>query len=88
MRVEFDPAKRTLEHRGLDFADAGGLFARPYLTRADDRRDHGEKRFVSIGRLGDVVVVVVWTPRGEARRIISTGMANEREKAAFEIAVA
>jgi uncharacterized DUF497 family protein len=29
------------------------------------------------------LVVVVWTPRGEVRRIISMRKANEREKALY-----
>ena len=86
MRITFDPAKRalTLEKRGLDFALAGLLFGTRHMTRADDRRDYGEVRFISIGRLGRDVVVLVWTPRGDARRIISMRKANDREKAFFE----
>ena len=86
MRVVFDPAKRalTLEKRGLDFALAGLLFGERHMTRADDRRDYGEPRFISIGSIDRDVVVLVWTPRGEARRIISMRKANAREKAFFE----
>jgi uncharacterized DUF497 family protein len=40
MEITFDPEKRdrTLAERGLDFADAGRLFAGQVLTRPDDRR--------------------------------------------------
>ena len=53
MRIEFDPAKReaTLEHRGLDMARAAEIFAGATLTIADDRKDYGELRFITIGRL-------------------------------------
>ena len=53
MRIEFDPAKReaTLEHRGLDMARAAEIFAGSTLTIADDRKDYGELRFITIGRL-------------------------------------
>lgn len=90
MRITFDPAKRavTLEERGLDFALAGLVFGAPHMTRADDRQDYGEPRFVSIGRLGRDVVVLAWTPRREARRIISMRKANGREKAFFEASMA
>ncbi|UEM03100.1 BrnT family toxin [Skermanella rosea] len=82
MKIEFDPDKRavTLTERGLDMADAGEVFDSPTLTVADDRKDYGEPRFISIGRLGGRMVVIVWTPRGPARRVISMRKANEREQ--------
>jgi uncharacterized DUF497 family protein len=90
VRITFDQAKRalTLEKRGLDFALAGLVFGDRHMTRIDDRRDYGEPRFISIGRLASDVVVLVWTPRGGARRIISMRKANGREKAFFESGLA
>lgn len=81
MRVTFDRAKRrrTLEERGLDFREAREVFDGPHLTRLDARVDYGEPRFVSAGRLSGRMVIIVWTPRGKARRIISMRKANERE---------
>lgn len=69
MRVEFDQAKRevTLAQRGLDFADAISLFSGRSITFEDERRVYGESRFITIGELGERMVVVVWTPRGDAR---------------------
>ena len=48
MPIEFDSAKRlaTLDHRGLDIARAGEVFAGPTLTVEDDRRDYREDRFI------------------------------------------
>lgn len=82
MKIEFDPAKRmaTLEARGLDMADAGKVFAFDHITFADIRFEYGEQRFVTIGSLGGRMVVLAWTARGDARRIISMRKANEREK--------
>lgn len=90
MRITFDPAKRALTHekRGLDFAFAGLVFGVRHMTRIDDRQGYGEPRFVSIGTLGADVVILVWTPRGNARRIISMSKANGREKAFFEAGLA
>jgi len=91
VRVTFDPAKRaiTLERRRLDFALAGLVFDSAHMTRIDDRRDYGETRYISIRRLEHDVVVLVWTPRGQARRIISMSeKANGREKAYFEASLA
>lgn len=54
-------------------ACANDVFEGPTITVEDDRRDYAEQRFITVGFLGRemVVVVVVWTPRGDAYRIIS-----------------
>lgn len=80
--VEYDPEKRaaTIEARGLDMARAGEVFGGATLTVEDDRRDYGENRFITIGFLDSAMVVMVWTPRGLRRRIISMRKANERER--------
>jgi uncharacterized DUF497 family protein len=81
MEIEFDPVKRdqTLQERGLDFARAGEVFAGRHLTMKDDRKEYEEARFQTAGRLDGRIVMVVWTPRGAARRIISMRKVNERE---------
>ena len=85
MPIEFDAAKRTatLEARGLDMARADEVPAGATLTGEDDRRDYGEDRFITIGFLDDTMVVLVWTPRGGAHRIISMRKANERERTLY-----
>lgn len=81
MKITFDPAKQeaTLTNRGLDFAHADEVFAGLHATLPDDRQDYGEPRFISAGMLAGRLVVVVWTPRGDTRRIISMRHAHERE---------
>jgi hypothetical protein len=76
--ISFDREKRAaiLKHRGLDFADAGLVFAGRTVTVQDARRDYGEDRFITAGHLAGRCVVLVWTPRGEARRIISMRYAH------------
>ena len=64
-------------------ARAGEVFAGATLTVEDDRRDYGEDRFITIGFLGGAMVVLVWTPRGGAYRVISMRKANERERALY-----
>ena len=85
MPIEFDAAKRTatLEARGLDMARADEVLAGATLTVEDDRRDYGEDRFVTIGFIDDTMVVLVWTPRRGAHRIISMRKANERERTLY-----
>ncbi len=82
MKIEFDEAKWavTLEARGLDMARAGDVFAGESLTVQDDRQDYGEDRFLTVGFLDGEMVVLVWTPRRNAQRIISMRKANERER--------
>ena len=70
-----DPA-----HRSLDFADASLVFAGPVLEIADNRQDYGEVRIQTIGTLAGRLVMVVWTPRGKARRIVSMRYCNDRER--------
>jgi uncharacterized DUF497 family protein len=55
------------------------VFAGRHATLPDDRKDYGELRFISAGMLGDRLVVIVWTPRGAARRIISMRQAHDEE---------
>ena len=81
MIIEFDPLKRekTLLERGLDFADSGKVFDGLHFVARDDRFDYEEERFFTFGLLDGRMVVIVWTPRNDARRIISMRYANDRE---------
>ena len=86
MTNTWDEAKRriTLAERGLVFAEAELVFVGTHFTRATDRRDFGEERFVTAGFLRERFVVVVWTPRDDGRRIISMRHGHDREKARFQ----
>lgn len=85
MQIEFDPEKRvrTLNERQLDFARAGEVFAKKHFTLEDTRLDYGETRYITIGQLDQRMVVLIWTRRGQVRRIISMRKANEREQAGY-----
>lgn len=85
MKYTSDPTKRakTLAERGLDMDDAGQVFEGPTITFEDDRRDYGEPRFITVGILADRMVLIAWTPRGKARRIISMRKANDREQKTY-----
>lgn len=87
MVMEFDERKRqvTLLERGLDFTDASRVFEGRCITFEDLRQLYGEQRFVTLGELDARLVVIVWTPRGAARRIISMRKANEREQALYRL---
>ena len=85
MNLEFNKVKRdkTLKERGLDFARANEIFAGFHFTGQDFRNIYDEERFITVGYLEARLVVLVWTRRGEARRIISMRKANDREKAIY-----
>jgi uncharacterized DUF497 family protein len=85
VKITFDPTKReaTLKDRRLDFADASQLFAGRTFDIPDLRHDYGEVRIITIGHLHGRMMVVVWTPRGDVRHIISLRKANDREKARY-----
>ena len=84
--IEFDPQKRmeTLLNRGLDFARAPEMFAQAIHTLKDVRKNYGELRLITLGFLDDRLTVIVWTPRGQRKRIISMRYANEREIKAYQ----
>lgn len=85
MVITYDPAKRawTLRERGLDFKDAEEVVGGRTYQRQDARHDYGEVRIVTVGLLRQRMVVVVWTPRGAERHVISMRKANDREKARY-----
>lgn len=87
MQFEWNPAKNqeNIRKHGIDFSDIPAVFASPMLIAVDDRHDYGEERWVGIGLLVDIVVVVVWTELAEDRvRIISARKANRRERDHYE----
>ena len=65
-------------------ARADEVFAGNTITIEDDRQEYGEKRFITVGLLEDRMLVLVWTPRGAARRIISMRKANAREQKNYQ----
>jgi uncharacterized DUF497 family protein len=82
VRITFDPAKRaeTLRERAIDFRDAKHVFAGRTLDVEDIRFDYGETRIQTIGYLAGRMVMVVWTPRGRARRVISMRKCDAKEQ--------
>jgi len=86
MRLSCDETKRqaTLAARGLDFADAGKVFAGRTMTLPDERRDYGEQRFIAAGRLSGRFVMLIWTERDRGRRIISMRYGHADEEAYYQ----
>lgn len=62
--------------------DAIGVFEFSTLQVRSDRE--GEERWKAIGLLKYIIIVVIYTPRGNARRIISARKARESERRAYD----
>ena len=73
----------TFEERGLDLELAIEIFEGLHFTTQDTRFEYEEERFITAGLLDTRLVVLVWTPRGEVRRIISMRKGNDRKKALY-----
>ena len=82
MDVEWDEEKSVLNlaRRGFGFDFAARIFEGPVIEWPDDRRDYGEERIIALGCVDGEWLVVVYTWRGEARRIISARMASRKER--------
>jgi uncharacterized DUF497 family protein len=85
MALEWDERKRlsNLRKHGIDFVDLEPLFEGPTSDKPDGRRDYGEARRIAVGRVGGMILSVVYTWRAEARRIISARKANRHEREDF-----
>jgi uncharacterized protein len=84
MQLEWDESKRlsNLQKHGLDFADASEVLEGLSFT-LEDAGDYDEVRYISLGLLHDMVVVIVHTPRESAERIISMRKADKDETNSF-----
>ena len=78
---EWSEAKRLqiIRDRDLDFRDTVQVFdGRPIIHMASFRND--EDRYVSIAMIESKFYTVVWTWRGDSRRIISFRRARDAEE--------
>jgi uncharacterized DUF497 family protein len=72
--------KLTLIKHGIDFANAKAVFAAATFTFEDDRFPYGEQRFITVGMLRGVVVVIAHTEQNDQIRIISMRKATKNEQ--------
>ncbi len=82
MRFDWDPLKNEQNRlkRGFGFDLASLIFEGHTIEWPDDRRDYGEVRTRAIGEADGKVLLVVFTDRGDVRRIISARLANRKER--------
>jgi uncharacterized DUF497 family protein len=86
VKIEYNEAKLrwTLDERKLDFEDAAAVMADVHLTRPVETGAFGEQRFFTLGKLRSEIVVLVWTPRGDATRMISMRTARRSERKVYK----
>jgi uncharacterized DUF497 family protein len=84
--IEYDPVKSDLNliRRGFDFDYAARIFEGVVIEQVDDRQDYGETRFIAIGQVDSDILTIVYTWRGDVRRIISARKASRVERNAYE----
>ncbi len=89
MSFEWDEEKReaNIRKHGVDFIRAAKIFANPVLERPDDREEYGEDRRIALGHWKEYFTVVIFTWRGENRRIISAWKAGKDEKEEYYKAI-
>jgi uncharacterized DUF497 family protein len=90
MVIVWDPAKAksNFEKHGIAFSDAEPVLFDPYAITIEDEREDDEQRFVALGldALGRILVVV-YTYREQAVRLISVRSATRGERRAYETGI-
>ncbi|MDX9838494.1 MAG: BrnT family toxin [Azoarcus sp.] len=78
-KLEWDEDKRlaNIRKHGIDFVDVPAVFEGDVLTYEDTRFGYGERRFITIGLLRDIVVLVAHTETDDTIRIIHARKASK-----------
>jgi hypothetical protein len=89
MVFEWDEQKRAknLAKHGIDFEAARHVFDGQTLHMLDTRHNYGEQRIGVYGEVNGVVLFVVYTQRGNKRRIISARKAGTHEQEAYYLRI-
>lgn len=83
MWLSFDPAKNLSNQskHGFTLADAQQLEWEYLVSKPDDRLEYGEVRMQGFAPMGNLLLCVIYTDRGDdERRIISLRLATNIEK--------
>ena len=64
------------------------MFAANLVEDEDTRREYGERRIKAIGELNGVIISVVYTWRGDRRRLISARKARADERKKYQAKLA
>ncbi len=83
MEFEWDENKNrtNIAKHGIDFQTAKEVFKDQERIKAEDNRfDYGEKRWISIGKAFNLILVIVYMIRNTKTRIISARIASKKER--------
>ena len=86
MGFEWDEQKRlrNLETHGIDFERAKEIWQGPVREVPSIQNHHGEERFLATGQIEERCITVVFTWRGNNRRIISARPARHYERENYQ----
>ena len=81
MKIEFDPEKNrvNIDKHQIPLTEAHRVEWYTLWCKEDVRRDYNETRMIGYAYIGLRLHCVIYTDRGEVRRIISLRKANKRE---------
>lgn len=87
MDVEYDPKKAQInwQKHGVSFAEAEFVFYDPLAIHDLDPDASEEERFIALGMSNSgLLLVIVYTIRADAFRLISARRATRQEAKAYE----
>jgi uncharacterized DUF497 family protein len=87
MKFEWDSAKNiaNIRKHNIDFNDAIAIFKHTVISSIDTRDNYGEERWISIGHMQCLTIVIVYVEYvNDIIRIISARKATKREKQYYE----
>lgn len=84
IQFEWDEKKRlsNLDKHRIDFRGAIKIFKYPLVHVPSGYRD--EERWITVGKLNGLMIMVVWTWRGVRKRIISARRLRENEQRRYQ----
>jgi uncharacterized protein len=85
--IDFDPKKNAINLRkhGVPLSEGDGVLSDPLALTIEDATAADERRFVTVGtNIFGLLMVVVWTGRGEDIRLISVRRATPKERRSYE----
>jgi uncharacterized DUF497 family protein len=86
MLFEWNENKRqsNLRKHGIDFVRAKEIWYGEVFEYSSHQRNHGEERLLAVGKSNGKFVTVVFTWRGEIRRLISARLARRYEQEIYQ----
>lgn len=86
MIIEYDAHKnaKNIELRGLSFDEVANFEFETAIRWIDDRKDYGEVRYCTLGKIDGRVHAIVYVRIDNGIRVISFRKANQREVKKYE----